>query len=957
MRRSKLLRGIVGLAVVAGSGVAILTGSAGATTPNTLYVNNAAGCSDAASGTAAIPYCTIQAAANVVMPGQTVQITADPAGPVQSYGRFKLTRSGTAAEPITFVGVDASPLDTRKVDVLAEFVVDDSIAGVELSGVHDVKLSNIFSQYWGQQNGFAIVGSDHITLDSDSAQQAGGTVSTPPASVLIDGTSSYVTVSRTQVTQSFGYDLRVESGAHDITLTTNDLTGARSGAISVSGAARVAITSNTMMASCGGAIAVDGGTSATIENNVMEIQSCAAAPTSAAGIQVLADATATSDYNSVYAVATASEYVWGATRYATAAAFDAATGQGAHDIDQTKFFLGIPAEGSPLIDSADMSAPGELTTDINGRVRADDPRSANSGTGSSIADRGALERPDGITTTATATPLIGVAPLSSTLAIGAFTSSWSEPLTATVNFGDGSDPVTAVANSSIPHVYTLPGIYYEKTTIADTSGVTVSYYQTISAGTTTPPAANLTVGPFVYTANGTDDNVMGGSVTFGLPLGPNGWELSSRTIDFGDGSSMGLATTQTSWGHEYPAAGVYTVKLTDVDLLGRTTTSTVKAVVGDDYGVAWNWPIRDYDSRQVGKKVPAHGVLTLSLGDLNDTFSNVDALQLNVTVTDAKNSGYLTVYPSGAIPNASTLNFAAGQTVANGVRAMANSDGDVSFYNGSAGPIDLIIDTFGQDSRNDGAGTYVAVNPARVLDTRYGTGVTAGKIAGHGSVTVTIGGTHTVPNNAADAVVNIATTDTTSGGYLIAYGHGQPMPSTSTSNWAKGSTVSNLAVVPMSDGKIVLYNAGPGAVDFVVDLVGYYNLYGDASMYVPLSPYRLLDTRHGTGTGGKVAKIAAGATLKLQVTGADGVVAAGTKAAMLNLTATDATAGGWLVVYPDGTTQPSASALNYVSGQSVANMSIMQVGSDGAIDIFNGGNQAVDVIVDMNGTFFTYPAS
>src|SRR5215472_11040670 len=51
------------------------TTAATAGTGRTLYVNGAsARCSDAGAGNRAVPFCTIQAAANVARPGQVVEI-------------------------------------------------------------------------------------------------------------------------------------------------------------------------------------------------------------------------------------------------------------------------------------------------------------------------------------------------------------------------------------------------------------------------------------------------------------------------------------------------------------------------------------------------------------------------------------------------------------------------------------------------------------------------------------------------------------------------------------------------------------------------------------------------------------------------------------------------------------------------------------------------------------------
>jgi hypothetical protein len=76
----------------------------------------------------------------------------------------------------------------------------------------------------------------------------------------------------------------------------------------------------------------------------------------------------------------------------------------------------------------------------------------------------------------------------------------------------------------------------------------------------------------------------------------------------------------------------------------------------------------------------------------------------------------------------------------------------------------------------------------------------------------------------------------------------------------------------------------------------------------------------------------------------------------LNITVTGTLTSGYLTAYPDGVARPTASSVNYVAGRSVANMSVMPLGSSGAIDIYNGGGKPVDVIVDLNGTYFVYPS-
>ena len=72
---------------------------------------------------------------------------------------------------------------------------------------------------------------------------------------------------------------------------------------------------------------------------------------------------------------------------------------------------------------------------------------------------------------------------------------------------------------------------------------------------------------------------------------------------------------------------------------------------------------------------------------------------LNVTVTEPVAAGYVTVYPCGpdagntAPPNASNLNYAPQQTVANGVLVKVGTGGDICLYNSQ--PTHLVVDVTG----------------------------------------------------------------------------------------------------------------------------------------------------------------------------------------------------------------------------------------------------------------------
>ena len=58
----------------------------------------------------------------------------------------------------------------------------------------------------------------------------------------------------------------------------------------------------------------------------------------------------------------------------------------------------------------------------------------------------------------------------------------------------------------------------------------------------------------------------------------------------------------------------------------------------------------------------------------------VGAVSLNVTAVDPVGAGYVTVFPCGTRPNASSLNYTAGQVVANSVIAPVSASGEVCFF-------------------------------------------------------------------------------------------------------------------------------------------------------------------------------------------------------------------------------------------------------------------------------------
>jgi Chaperone of endosialidase len=73
-----------------------------------------------------------------------------------------------------------------------------------------------------------------------------------------------------------------------------------------------------------------------------------------------------------------------------------------------------------------------------------------------------------------------------------------------------------------------------------------------------------------------------------------------------------------------------------------------------------------------------------------------EAVSLNVTVTNTQGPGFITIYPAGAAqPTVSTLNYVAGQTIANAAIVPLGDGGAITVIAGVSGT-DLVIDTNGE---------------------------------------------------------------------------------------------------------------------------------------------------------------------------------------------------------------------------------------------------------------------
>ncbi|MGC2207770.1 MAG: G1 family glutamic endopeptidase [Candidatus Dormiibacterota bacterium] len=332
-----------------------------------------------------------------------------------------------------------------------------------------------------------------------------------------------------------------------------------------------------------------------------------------------------------------------------------------------------------------------------------------------------------------------------------------------------------------------------------------------------------------------------------------------------------------------------------------------------------------------------------------------------MTVTEGSTESFLSVYPTGgALPLVSNLNWGPGQTIPNLVIVPVSptTPGQVSFYN-AFGTVNIVVDLegyFAPESVGSTLGSYVALTPARITDTRPGSGYpNAGDTLGPGtslSIQVTGQGRVTAVGDVEAALLNVTVTDTDAASFLTVYPEAGTQPNSSNLNWIPGQTVPNRVVVPVNTttGQITVFNAF-GKADVIVDVDGYFtndNAPAGAGLYTAITPTRLVDTRSGSGEFG------AGATLGPSGVNSEPLASLGSlgsnvTAMVTNVTTTDTTAPSFLTVYP-GPSLPNASDLNWTGGRTVANLTIATVDSQGNVSFFNDAG-SVDVIADIFGYF------
>ncbi|MCE9621422.1 MAG: hypothetical protein K8R99_03640 [Actinomycetia bacterium] len=224
-------------------------------------------------------------------------------------------------------------------------------------------------------------------------------------------------------------------------------------------------------------------------------------------------------------------------------------------------------------------------------------------------------------------------------------------------------------------------------------------------------------------------------------------------------------------------------------------------------------------------RLAAGGTYELPVAGRAGVPANAASVVLNVTVVSPSDGGFVTVYPCGEpLPNASNLNYAAGQTIPNSVITRVGANGKICLFSHAA--TDLLVDVSGYFSTVDSYAPLGA--PGRVLDTRNPGGTTVdglhqavGRIATGGTYELPVAGRAGVPATAASVVLNVTVVSPLDGGFVTVYPCGEPLPNASSLNYAAGQTIPNSVISRVgAGGKVCLFSFA--ATDLLVDVSGYF---------------------------------------------------------------------------------------------------------------------------------------
>ncbi|GAB3667876.1 hypothetical protein GCM10027589_34060 [Actinocorallia lasiicapitis] len=311
------------------------------------------------------------------------------------------------------------------------------------------------------------------------------------------------------------------------------------------------------------------------------------------------------------------------------------------------------------------------------------------------------------------------------------------------------------------------------------------------------------------------------------------------------------------------------------------------------------------------------------------------------------NNGELRIYPSDAAEHAATSaaynpnNYSSTSLV-----TRIGTDGKIKVTNRGGNVVRINLDVHGF-TRDDAAvvgGTFVPLNPSRVLSNQ--------SIAPGGNFELHPLGQGGVPATDVQAVaVTLTTKSPADSGTLRMYAGGDGYPSDADIDYLPNTFSTVHTVVKVGTGGVVnIHNLSFGATAVWVDVHGYYAVNPAAANRGVLRP--VSQSRIYTNVS-----IPANGSYQFAPLGKGGLpTSAATSAVMLGLTASS-TVGGILRVVPNGVVPGVNQTVSYLANKPTTSSVTVRPGTDGKVTIANASTGAVTVSIDAMAYYGVAPSA
>ena len=199
----------------------------------------------------------------------------------------------------------------------------------------------------------------------------------------------------------------------------------------------------------------------------------------------------------------------------------------------------------------------------------------------------------------------------------------------------------------------------------------------------------------------------------------------------------------------------------------------------------------------------------------------------NLTAVDPTNGWGVFLGPGpSATPSTSSVNFGPGEVAGNNVTVGLSPGGTLSatYMSTPGNTTDLVLDVTGYYTADASGASFVPISPARLLDTRTGTGL-SGKVPANTPRTFAVASHGGVPTNATGVTGNVTVVGETAGWAVFLGPNPISSPTTSTVNFVVGDVKGNgLTVALSATGTLsATYISSAGnTTDLVFDVTGYF---------------------------------------------------------------------------------------------------------------------------------------